>query len=133
MALVTKLKRRGHWPGIADPYRSAFADVESNAADAIDQLEQRKRSAWNRVVSNTPSVQASLWDLVICQVNCEVLIPAASVQNFGAEICVQCGSSLTVTIRPLSGTINGSASYAAAPSDRARVFVSTGLGWSSYA
>jgi hypothetical protein len=128
-----KMKRRGKYPGITDQaVVQALIDVESNAIEALDQVALWARPAWN-VVGVSRDYQAQLWDMVVCSDSCTLLFPPSSAANKGAEICVVKIGSLTVTVRPISGTVNGTATDAGSAASYARIYESSGEGWHTVA
>jgi hypothetical protein len=150
MAIPTKMRRRGAWPGLegvirqfsGDPEKrtlgeainalglaakQALIDTEKNASDAVDALAKGSKPAWNPVTTST-NYQAQLWDLVIVKGDCTILFPAPSIANRGAEIAVITAAPYTITVQPMSGLIDGAASSTPL-TYRTRIWISSGEGW----
>lgn len=130
--MVVKLQRRGHWSGIAEPVVSAFTDVEGYVADAIDKLSRQSMPRWTFRSLSSGSVTANPWDFVVASGECTVVLPTPSVSNRCAEVVVIRATLSPVTIAPVSGLINGSATLVPT-SYRARTVISSGEGWYSNA
>lgn len=134
--MPVKLKRRGYWAGfdattvgaLGDAAKKALIDVEQNTSDAIDGISRATRPAWN-AVSVHANYQAQLWDMVIAQANCLILLPEPSPQNRGAEIRVIRDGTFSVVLQPIVGLINGAASFGSLSANEGATFVSSGLGW----
>lgn len=154
MALPTKMRRRGAWPGLEglirqfslDPekrllgeainslgtaVKSAFVDVEKNVSDAIDAIVSNRKPAWTATTVNAGTYQAQLWDFVVVNGACTILFPIPSPSNRGAEIAVAKTGAYSISIQPVSGLINGSPISTDPSSNQAIIFISSGEGWHS--
>lgn len=130
---MAKMKRIRARSAVADEAtRVALTELDDNASEAIDALEREKRPLW-RAVQAAAVQMARPWDGIVCLQNCTIQFPDPTPQNTNQEIMVSKQGSPTISIIVINGRVNGATSDAGPAADRARVYVSTGSQWVSYA
>jgi hypothetical protein len=130
---MARMKRLGPRANVKDePTRMSLLELDANVSEVTDILDREKRPKW-RAVRSTPSQAARSWDCLLCTWDSTIQFPDPNPTNVSDEIMVIKQGGPTVLIVVANGQINGATTDAGPAADRARVYVSTGTQWVSYA